>query len=199
MVRIWSSTWKVQIVEPPEMVNALFSKSGMILAHWHRHELSLLPLFSKYKAIAMVSKSKDGEIMAFVVNRLGGQTLRGSSSRGAVGALKGLVRALNQNEAVTIAVDGPRGPIYQIKPGVFELARLTGKPIFFGGASSNSNIHFNKSWNKAFLPRPFARVNVIWKGPFFIDKTQDPRDLALAAQMAEVLDSITDETQNSLR
>jgi len=57
-------------------------------------------------------------------------------------------------------VDGPTGPIYKVKPGVFELSLLTKANIYTAGVCSSNSIHFSKSWNKTYLPKPFAKIIV---------------------------------------
>jgi lysophospholipid acyltransferase (LPLAT)-like uncharacterized protein len=80
-------------------------------------------------------------------------------------------------------VDGPRGPIYKVKPGIFEISRLTKAPIYFGGVFCDRAWHFPKAWNKTFLPKPFATVDIIWVGPFGpYGKDDDPRDPKLLEQ-----------------
>ncbi|MCB0412125.1 MAG: DUF374 domain-containing protein [Bdellovibrionales bacterium] len=135
----------------------------MIFAHWHGHELGIIHLVKPFRIATMTSTSKDGNLVDFVVRKLGGATSRGSSTRGSVQALKGLVRICNSGGYnASMAVDGPKGPIYKVKPGVFALSRLSQFPIVpLGLASSRSKI-FERSWNKALLPWPFSKVVVVF-------------------------------------
>lgn len=178
-------TWRVSVFEPPELKENLKTKKTTIFSHFHGDELVLISLVNPYRIATMASTSKDGEIMNTVLNLLGGKTSRGSSTRGGVGALKGLIQLCKSGRNSSIAVDGPKGPIYEIKPGVFELSRLTQSEIYAGGVFCERAWRFPKSWNQTFLPKPFAKVSVVWLGPIGpVTKQDDPRsaDLAKALQ-----------------
>lgn len=184
-----SKTWRVVVDETPEMKNALANKNPMIFAHWHGDEVALIYLVGRYKLATITSTSKDGEMMNTVIHLLGGVTSRGSSTRGAVNALKGLIRIVKKEKRHTsFAVDGPRGPIYQVKPGVFEFSRLTGGPIFCVGVACDRKWTFHKAWNKAYLPKPFAKIFIQWVGPFGpVTGDQDARSLELANLVKDAL------------
>ncbi len=188
----------MRIFEPQELKDDLKNKRPLIFAHWHQDELALLHVIKRYKICTISSQSKDGEIMNTVIRLIGGNTVRGSSSRGAVQALKGLLRYLIQVGGNTsFAVDGPRGPIYQIKPGVFEVSRFLGSQteggkIFPAGVAVSRFWQAHKAWNKAILPKPFSVVTIVWGASLKpIAREQDPRaeslkqDLGLALNHAK--------------
>jgi lysophospholipid acyltransferase (LPLAT)-like uncharacterized protein len=112
-------TWQIEIIEPDEMKSSIKNQTPFILAHWHGDELAMIHLFSRYKLATMTSTSKDGELVNTIVRWFGGATSRGSSTRGGVGALKGLIRLMQKGFNASIAVDGPKGPIHKVKPGIF--------------------------------------------------------------------------------
>lgn len=177
-------SWRVQIIEPETMKAALRKKKALVFAHWHGDELTLIQLVHLYKTATIVSTSKDGELMNTAIHLLGGKTSRGSSTRGGIGALKGLLQLMKAGYNTSFAVDGPKGPRHQVKPGVFEVSKLVQAPIFSVGVACDRAWHFPKSWNKAFLPKPFARVVIFWDGPFGpLAKDQDPRDFQLAQSL----------------
>lgn len=170
------------------MKEALQKREPFVLAHWHGDELVLLQLIGKYRIATIASTSKDGEMMNTLIHLVGGRTSRGSSTRGAVQALKGLLKLVKAGHNSSFAVDGPKGPIYQVKPGVFELSRLMNAPIYYAGVACDRRWIAEKSWNKAYLPKPFARVVIEWKGPIApINKDIDPRSESLAHSLAEAL------------
>ena len=177
-------TWRIRFHEPAELIKALKEKNiPVIFAHYHGDEIALLQLIGPYRIATMSSKSKDGELMNGLIHLMGGKTSRGSSSRGAAEALRGLVKIMRKEKYnACLAVDGPRGPIYKVKPGIFEISRLVGGQLYFGGVHCDRAIHFPKAWNKTFLPKPFARIDIVWIGPFGpYDKSTDPRDTHLLA------------------
>lgn len=191
-------TWRLRLTEPPELKERLKSRQPFILAHWHGDELVLIQFLGYYRVGTIVSTSKDGDIMNTLVKLIGGTTVRGSSTRGGIGALKGLFRLLKEGWNTSFAVDGPKGPLHQVKPGVFEVARTLGIPIFWSGISCDRAIHFPKSWNKTFLPKPFARVHVTWHGPLWIPAEADPRDAGLAQDLATRLHAAKQQEADSI-
>jgi hypothetical protein len=184
----WTRSWRLRINTGPRAGEILASGEPLIFAHWHGDELAIVHLVTRYRIATMTSTSKDGELIDFVIRHLGGATSRGSSTRGGSSALRGLVRLCRQGWRASVAVDGPKGPIYVIKPGVFELARLANAKILPVGVAAPSALHFPRSWNKTFMPWPFSRVQVFFADPLDGDfETVDPRDPDLAKRLSDRL------------
>jgi lysophospholipid acyltransferase (LPLAT)-like uncharacterized protein len=195
--KLLSGSWRKFLIEGDELTTALSRGEPIIFAHWHGHELAITHLVSRYHLATMTSLSSDGQLIDYVIRRLGGATSKGSSSRGAIAALKGLIRLVKEGHPASMAVDGPRGPIYQVKPGVFELSRLSGAKIFPVGVSAPNSFVFKKSWNKAILPKPFSRV-CIYFGPALppFDRESDPKDFLWAQKLKA---SISDACQQAAK
>lgn len=187
--RTLSLTWRIRVVEPQPLADGLKNGTPLIFAHWHGDELALLYLIGKYRVATIASQSKDGEMMNTVLRLQGATSTRGSSTRGAVGALVGLVRMIKtQKRNTSFAVDGPKGPIYQVKPGVFEVSRMIHAPIFVSGVACDRAWRFEKAWNKTFLPKPFAKVLIEWTLAMpEVTKDQDPRSLVLKESLENAL------------
>lgn len=187
--KVLFSLWRIEIVEHPRVTSLVVNKSPLILAHWHGDELALLHLVQRYRLATMTSTSKDGSIIDYVIHHLGGDTSRGSSTRGGVAALKGLIRLCRSGRIVSVAVDGPRGPIYQPKPGVFELSKLCSAPIIPIGVVVSSAFLFKNSWNKTYLPYPFSRVCIYLSEPIAaLSETDDAKNFMLQKQLTSHLD-----------
>lgn len=180
-----SSTWRIQVFENDQLKIALAKNEPFIFAHWHGQELALMPMIRRYQLATMISTSKDGQIVSYAVKKLAGASSSGSSTRQGVQALLGLVRLVRSGRAASVAVDGPKGPLHQVKPGIFELAKLTNAKIFATGVFVNRHFVFKKSWNQAILPKPFAHVKVAFL-PF--DQTAlaelGPKDPGLQERLA---------------
>ncbi|MEO0335432.1 MAG: lysophospholipid acyltransferase family protein [Pseudomonadota bacterium] len=186
LYRLFFWSWRTRVEEPPELQKALKENAPIVFAHWHGHELILAQMVRRYKLATMTSMSKDGQLIDFVVIKLGGVTSKGSSSRGAVGALKGMVRLVRAGHPASMAVDGPRGPIYEVKPGVFELSRLAKAKVFPVGIAASNTWISKKSWNQAILPKPFSPVAITYgdsMGP--ITSNQDPKSADLSASLKQ--------------
>lgn len=189
--RAWTSTWRTQIVESSGLKALKESHRSWICAIWHGDELAMVHFCQKYRAATMTSTSKDGELMNNVLLRMGMATSRGSSTRGAVGALKGLVRLAKNGWCPVVAVDGPKGPFHFVKAGVFELSRLSGLPIVPVGVAASHSKVFEKSWNKAALPLPTSKVVLCWGDPYFPADGADPRSPELSADLKSRLDAMS--------
>lgn len=182
--RLYSWTWRVQLIEHPDMKKIVENKEPLIFAHWHRDELAIVQFVTHYRIATMTSTSKDGQLIDYVIKKLGGNTSKGSSTRGGSSALLGLTRLVEEGYRASMAVDGPKGPIFQAKPGVFELSRLSHAWIAPTGVACSSEFVFKKSWNKARLPKPFAKVVVSFGKLTRIDQ-QDPRHPGLAFELGQ--------------
>ena len=108
---------------------------------------------------ALVSASKDGALLARILEWFRIQPVRGSSSRRGAQALRELTTWAERGHDLTITPDGPRGPCYQVQDGITSLAQLTGLPIVPVALNLNWKISI-KSWDRFQIPLPFARCEV---------------------------------------
>lgn len=194
-------TWRIRVEMPESMRQALKNQNSILFAHWHGDELVLLYYIGKYRVATIASQSKDGELMNTVLRLQGATSSRGSSTRGAVGALKGLVRLIrDQKRNSSFAVDGPKGPLHQVKPGVFEVSRLLQAPIYPAGVAVDRAWRFEKSWNKTFLPKAFAQIVVYWgEAHPPVPKEEDPRSLVLKTGLESSLHQVNQLAVKNLR
>lgn len=198
--RLWTSTWRLEVHESEGLKAAIAKQSPLIFAHWHGDELCVVPLVRRYKIATMTSTSKDGQLIDFVIHKLGGATSRGSSTRGGIGALKGLVRLVREGYRASMAVDGPKGPLHEVKPGVFELSRLSDALIIPVGAAADNAIVFHKAWNKAYLPKPFSRVVVHFSDPWpAIQRDQAAKAPELAESLKAAISKACKTAEEHLR
>ncbi len=181
--RLLYFTWRIKIIESKTVKEYLKNNSPFILAHWHGDELGILHLLKRYHVACIISTSKDGDIMDKAVRLLGAETVRGSSTRGGASALKGMIRLKKQGRRPSVAVDGPKGPIHQVKPGVFQISRLTQLPIVPISFFTNRGHIFKKSWNKSWLPLPFAHVTIVLGEPIPAVKSDDDAHSPLWANL----------------
>jgi lysophospholipid acyltransferase (LPLAT)-like uncharacterized protein len=193
--RSLSLTWRIQVVDPDGLKQALQSKKTYILAIWHGDELVMISQTKKYFPCTMTSNSKDGELMTYVLHKLGMLTSRGSSSKGAISGLKGLLRLAKSGRNPVMAVDGPRGPFRQIKPGVFEVAKLLKVPIFTAGVYAEKAFVFKKAWNKAYLPYPFSKVVIVWSEGYELPTSKDVHDESLKQELTKRFDAAAQKAQ----
>lgn len=187
--RCWSVTWRLRRHEAPALVKRLESGQPFIVAMWHGDELGLICFGQFYRLAVMTSHSKDGELLNHVLRKFGVATARGSSSRGGSSGLRGLMRLAHQGYSPVIAVDGPRGPVHKAKPGVLELARVTGLPIFPCAMACSRRIPLHRSWDLTDLPSPFARVLVYWGEPIVVEREGDARSAEMTQRLEDAINS----------
>lgn len=181
-------SWRIQIHESPELLDDLKNNRMCVLAHWHGDELGIIYLLKRYRAVAMTSTSKDGAIINGFLNLIGVKTSRGSSTRGGVSALKGILRLAKEGYRPSFAVDGPKGPYHKVKPGVLEVAKILSCPVHPIGVSCNRAFVFKKAWNKTYLPLPFAKIVITWGPPIKeVPRTEDLRASTLQVQLENAL------------
>ncbi len=124
----------------------------------------------------MRSSSKDGRLIAAVLERLGLLSVAGSSSRGGAAGLRKLVKLARAGSDTSVTVDGPRGPRYRVKEGILQLAALSGAPII-PTAVSPSGVKYLGSWDRTMLPMPFARIRVRYGAALSIPRKAGREDL----------------------
>lgn len=136
----------------------LRERPAVIGAFWHENVLVTAALFRARGVTASVSRSRDGDLISEVLQRLGyAPPARGSSSAGGASLLRELVRRLRDGQTVAVPVDGSRGPVHTAKPGVVALAAITGVPITPVIIDASPAVRFS-SWDRTRLPWPFARI-----------------------------------------
>ncbi|MBD3422543.1 MAG: DUF374 domain-containing protein [Chitinivibrionales bacterium] len=140
--------------------NPLFTDAkGLIYCFWHSRILALAYGFRNCGITTVVSSSRDGDLAVDIVKKWGQDTIRGSSSSGGVSALRACRRALAKGARIAIVPDGPRGPKEIVKPGVAQLAHLTGTRVIPVRAVCKDAWILN-SWDAFVIPRPFARIEI---------------------------------------
>jgi lysophospholipid acyltransferase (LPLAT)-like uncharacterized protein len=147
-------------VEGLHHYNAILASGRQpVMAFWHGRILPATFYFRRRGIVVITSENFDGEWIARIIERFGYGTARGSTTRGAVGALVQLTREMRSGKPAGFTVDGPRGPARVAQPGAVWLARKTGNPIlpFHLEASSYWSV---RSWDRTQIPKPFSTVAV---------------------------------------
>jgi lysophospholipid acyltransferase (LPLAT)-like uncharacterized protein len=147
-----------------------------IYCFWHRCVVPATWRFRNLHLSVMTSRSFDGEAIARTIAKLGFRAVRGSSSRGAVGAFLGMRRELEQGYSAVFTIDGPRGPIYVAKPGPVLLARTAGCPINCFYVAVERAWVLN-SWDRMMIPKPFSRVIFRMAAPIHVPADADEEQM----------------------
>ncbi len=161
-----------------------------IYAFWH-DRIFLATYYFRNKRIAVItSQSFDGEYIAGFIQRFGYGTVRGSSTRGGVGALVQLIRVMKSGSPAGFSIDGPKGPRYVAKPGPIMLAKKTGNPIV-PFIVETAREHRLKSWDRMSIPMPFSRAKVIAAEPIYVSADADEAEIdGKLAELQKALDDL---------
>jgi len=170
---------------------------SFIYAFWHGRQFSLLGWNKDKRLVIMTSLSKDGRLQDKILKRLGLYTVSGSSSQGAVRGLVGMIRGMREGYNASVTVDGPRGPIYEVKPGIIYLASKTNSIIIPLTAHAKYNCVFNRAWDKYELPIPFSSAVVILGNPIYVPTELNEKLIEQKRQEVEkALHAITEKVDN---
>ncbi len=134
----------------------------------------------------MISRSKDGDLAAGAAQRLGFDSVRGSSSRGGSTAMFQLVEAMQSLPLTSAGMlgDGPRGPARKLKMGALKIAQATGAPILPFAYGARRHKLF-ASWDRFMIPLPFSPLIVIFGEPFMIPSQISNEELEKLRQRVE--------------
>jgi lysophospholipid acyltransferase (LPLAT)-like uncharacterized protein len=167
LVDLIFKTMRIRVVGL-EKARAEIESRKFIFAFWHSRILMASYLFKGWGGVALVSKSKDGEIITQILQRQGQETIRGSTSRHGVRAMAKLIKALKEEiRPGGMVPDGPRGPRFKVQPGIITLAQKTGYPIVPISYSAK-RLKVFASWDRFILPHPFNEGCVIYGTPISV-------------------------------
>jgi len=173
LLQIWARTLRFRIEDRAGVIGAP-TEERYIGALWHNRLLLFPFVLRRYlpqrRGAALVSASRDGAILADLVERFGYEVVRGSSSRKGASALRQLAEIIAAGGDAVITPDGPRGPAYEVGQGIIYLAQQSGAAVV------PVNMEYSrcwrvKSWDRFILPKPFSRVRVIFGPPHCVAQT----------------------------
>ena len=160
----------ISIREIPDTLSQKYKRQGkcMIYAFWHAHILVPSYVGRNLGAKVLISQHRDGEYIAQVVQWLGNDVARGSTTRGGARALLSMIKKVKE-EKVSLAItpDGPKGPRFVVQAGVITLGQKTRYPII------PVMVHHSKcwelpSWDRFCIPKPFSKVVLVYGDPIMI-------------------------------
>ena len=197
-IRVLAATIRFRLDDRSGMFTTA-PEEKIMFAIWHNRLALALILYHRYVArrardrrmAALVSASRDGGLLARVLEHFNVEPVRGSSSRRGAQALRELVTWSEQGHDLAITPDGPRGPCYQVQEGVIATAQLTGLPIVPTVYYLNWKVRV-KSWDRFQIPLPFARCEIT-TGPILRvpREASDAEREALRQQLEAQMRSLT--------
>ena len=167
-----------------------------IYSFWHDRIFAGTYFFRDRGIIVITSQSLDGEYISRFIKRLGYGSVRGSSTRGGVGALVEMIRLMRSGHPMAFTVDGPLGPRYEAKKGAVLLAKKTSNPLmpFIVEPAKYWTV---RSWDRLQIPRPFTRARLIIGQPIFVPPDAD--DACIETKRLELQRSLDDLVEAGIR
>ncbi len=162
IIRGYSWTFRLTVENERNWMSYLEQGGSVLICTWHQQFLAVIRHFQnygKYRPGMIISKSRDGDVIADVAVRTGWIPVRGSSSRGGSEALTEMIARLKETRFAGHIVDGPRGPAGTVKPGLIRLAQATDAVIVPICVVAEKAWHAN-SWDRFLIPKPFSRVTI---------------------------------------
>lgn len=146
------------------------NRLALTVAIYHRHVRGRTG--TDRQLAAMVSASRDGGLLAHILKLFRVIPIRGSSSRRGGPALREFIKAAQAGHDIALTPDGPRGPLYELQPGVIAAAQLTGLPIVPTCYELTWKISL-RTWDRFQIPLPFSRCDLQFGAPFRVPANAD--------------------------
>lgn len=191
VVRMLGATYRYRVfgAEHRSAAAALHPSGSFCLALWHEHLFASILAHSGQKFAPLASLSEDGDLVTFVMDRIGFKTIRGSSSRRGEEARHDMVGALAGGWFTAITMDGPRGPRRRLKGGIVDVARRGNVAILPLITIADRQWVLTRSWDQFKIPKPFARVAVQYGAPLVVPA--ETQGLAFGEAKNKVKDAMT--------
>ena len=186
-IRLYSGTLRLNIENESPWMDHLRGGGRVLLCAWHQQFFGAIRHFQNYrdfKPVLMISKSKDGEIIAGVALRSGWEAIRGSSSRGGGEAMKEMIKKLKETRLGGHIVDGPQGPAGIIKNGLIAIVHAADAVIVPFYVYADRGWYFH-SWDRFLLPKPFSRVTIRFDDMLRLPPTTDEAEFESQRQSVE--------------
>jgi lysophospholipid acyltransferase (LPLAT)-like uncharacterized protein len=177
-------TLRIDVVNDRAYREPMEQGRPVIFVLWHGRLLPLGFVHRGQGVIGLASHSADGEYIARLLQHWGFGIIRGSSSRGGDTAFREMIRAVRAGRSIAITPDGPRGPREKMKPGVLQLAQMTGAPLIPVAAAASRAWWF-VSWDRFLVPRPFGRLCVTYGDALTVPRDADAVAIERLAQDVE--------------
>jgi len=174
IVRILAKTLRIE--KNDDDIERYSTDEPVIYTLWHGRMFIPMYCFAGLGAYVLVSEHRDGDIITAALESAGYRTVRGSTTRGGVKALAGLIRLVKHNGHVGFTPDGPRGPRWRFQPGAVYVAAKTGAPLVPVAGSARRAYYF-KSWDRFQLPLPFSGGIVIVGEPYYVTGGMDEANI----------------------
>ncbi len=175
LIRLLYLSLKVEFIKNSTLLEKWKEQENFLLITWHEQILMMPKGYHGPGVKLLISRSKDGELLARAMRHFGYDAVRGSSSRGGRAAFREMLALAREEVDIAITPDGPRGPRRELKDGVLQLAKLSGRgvvPVAFVCSCG----HRFASWDRFLCPYPFSRAIYSYGPPVYFKKGEEIDD-----------------------
>jgi len=160
-----------------------------IYTFWHDRIFTTTYWWGWCRGVVLTSQSFDGEYIARFIQRFGYGAVRGSSTRGGIGAVVEMARIMRAGFPTCFVVDGPKGPPHIAKMGAVLLAKRTGHPVL-PVTMALHRLWELPSWDSFQIPKPFTRAKIFVASPIHV--AEDANDAELERKRTELQQVLDD-------
>lgn len=176
LMRLVMMTCKVRVTGLEHFKDA--ARGKCILAVWHNRVTLIPEIMSRATPeqtfAGFVSNSRDGEIIAAITESYSiGETIRISHDSKGEGLRKMINHLKFGKNVIVVTPDGPKGPLYEVKPGIAKAAFEAGATVV-SMCWEGDKLYRLKSWDKMLFPKPFSTIEVQFSKGVVLEQ-EDPK------------------------
>ena len=126
---------------------------------------------SKKRIDILISKHRDGDMIADLIKLHGFNSIRGSTNnpnkekeKNSLISVRKILKSLKNNISIGITPDGPRGPRHKVGEGTINISRISNKKILPMSLACKKKWILN-TWDKFIIPKPFNEICIVWGEP----------------------------------
>ncbi len=164
LLHIIFNSLKIRSISEEKILELNRSGQRLVYVFWHGQNFIMIKYMAGRNVSIIASPSRDGRLLAGVLRMFGYGIIPGSSDKSPIRAIIQSIRVMKAGRDMALAVDGPKGPIHQMKLGALFLAKKMNAPIVPLANSAFPAWTF-RSWDRFFLPRPFSRAVMVFGDP----------------------------------
>ncbi|MBI5643298.1 MAG: lysophospholipid acyltransferase family protein [Deltaproteobacteria bacterium] len=184
IIRFLSLTMRKTYVNYEAYRSMTDSGKQTISVFWHGRLLMVPYAYPGRRLTGLISQSKDGELIRRVFKGFGIESVRGSTTRGSLGGIRGLLKSVREGRDLALTPDGPKGPGMKAQMGAIHIARATGLPVFPISFNASKKKIFG-SWDSFLLPYPFSKGVFICGDPLYVKADAGSAEMEEARQKLE--------------
>jgi lysophospholipid acyltransferase (LPLAT)-like uncharacterized protein len=193
VLRLTLFTCRVRYINERYIDKFLLGDKKVVITTWHRCTVYFMIKYGFLRPMALLSSSKDGDLLADFAKKLGIIPARGSSPKGGKEGSEQMVEFLNTTgRIVTTTADGPQGPALRAKSGLVRIAQKSGVHLMPLTWSANKVWMFVNAWDKMIIPRPFSKIVIYASEPYLIPKEAKGEEFDIyVKEMERTLNAMT--------